>query len=65
MLQTERDWLFHVSYALDNRARIKGKGGQLLIVYTHEELEKLAADLRKLAETDGNRLMEPRNTRRR
>lgn len=58
MMQAERDWLFKVSYGLDNRKRIKGQNGQLLVMFTHEELEVIAADLRKLAEADGTRVIE-------
>jgi uncharacterized ferredoxin-like protein len=58
MMQSERDWLFKVSYGLDNRKRIKGLNGQLLVMFTHEELEIIAADLRKLAEIDGTRFVE-------
>ena len=56
MQQSERDWLFKVSYALDNMRRIKGANGQLFVVFTHEALEEYASDLRKLAERDGDRL---------
>lgn len=57
MLQSERTWLFNVAYSLDNRRRIVGKTKQAFVVFTHEELEKLAEDLRKMAANDEDRLM--------
>lgn len=56
MLQENRNYLFNAAYALDNRKRIKGRGDQLFVIFTHEELEKHASDLRQLAEDDGARV---------
>jgi len=64
MEQMERNWLYKVAYSLDNRTRIKGYKEQLFVVFTHEELTKLAEDIRKLAEADGSRLLASVNGRR-
>lgn len=56
MLQTDRNFLFNAAYALDNRKRIKGRGEQMFVIFTHEELEKHAADLRTLAAADETRI---------
>ena len=58
MLQTDRNWLYQAAYSLDNLRRIKGNKGQLFVVFTHEELEKLASNMRDLAAKDEARLVE-------
>ena len=54
MLESDVNLLFSIAYSLDSRKRIKGmkvgEESQLLTVFTHEELEKLASDLRIMAQ---------------
>ena len=58
MMQQDRNWIFKAAYALDNLRRVKGHNSQLFVVFTHEELEKLAENLRRLAEKDAHEIME-------
>ena len=59
MMQQDRNWLFKTAYALDNLRRVKGNRDQLFVVFTHEQLEMLASDMRRLAEKDAHEIMEP------
>ena len=56
MLQSDRNYLFNLAYHLDNRKRVKGDKDQLFVVFTHEELEKWANDLRNMAANDESRI---------
>lgn len=63
MLNSDRNWLFALSHSLDNRRRIAGepkadkpKERHMFVVFTHEELEKLADDIRTMATADEERL---------
>lgn len=54
MLESDVNLLFSIAYSLDDRRRMKGhkkeEVPQLFVVFTHEELERLAEDLRIMAQ---------------
>ena len=57
MQESDVNLLFSIAYSLDKRSRIGGRKDrksdehpQLFVVFTHEELERLAEDLRIMAQ---------------